>query len=228
MKQVDNTTPHNSSEYDEKVRKTIPFYECFHDETVDLVKTLKPDVRVWLDTGCGTGGFILKAFQDFPETFFILSDPSKDMLEQAKQRLMGISRLQFLDPVGTEDLSSNGIEQPHVVTAIQSHHYLHAEVRQRATQRCFDLLVPGGAYITFENIRPNSEKGIELGLQRWKRYQISQGRDENIVEEHGKRFNTAYFPICIDEHFWLLKQCGFSVAELFWYSHMQAGFYAIK
>jgi len=43
MKKVnDNKTPHKSSEYDIHVRKTIPFYECFHQQTIDLVKTIKP------------------------------------------------------------------------------------------------------------------------------------------------------------------------------------------
>jgi tRNA (cmo5U34)-methyltransferase len=230
MKYVDNTTPHSALEYNEKVRKTIPFYEWFHTETIDLVNTIKPDVKVWVDTGCGTGGLILKAFPIFPETFFILADPSEKMLEHAKLRLQSLSQahLRFLAAVGTENLSLNGLKQPHVITAIQAHHYLSAEMRQAATQRCFELLAPGGLYITFENIRPKSDKGIEIGLTRWKRYQISQGREKNVVEKHGKRFNTAYFPICVDDHLQLLRRCGFEVAELFWYSHMQAGFYAIK
>jgi tRNA (cmo5U34)-methyltransferase len=43
-----------------------------------------------------------------------------------------------------------------------------------------------------------------------------------------ERFDTAYFPITVDEHLQLLKACGFETAELFWYSYMQAGFYGIK
>ena len=44
MKKVsDNKTPHKSSEYDVNVRKIIPFYEYFHQQTIDLVKTLKND-----------------------------------------------------------------------------------------------------------------------------------------------------------------------------------------
>jgi tRNA (cmo5U34)-methyltransferase len=230
MKPIDNTTPHMALEYDQKVRKTIPFYEYFSDETLDLVTTIKPDVRVWLDTGCGTGGLIRKAFHRFPETNFILSDPSEQMLEQTKHRLkeLPLSRLSFLAPIGTEDLPLNGIPHPQVITALQAHHYLSAEKRELATQRCFDLLPKDGLYITFENIRPNSDKGIEIGLNRWKRYQVFQGKEIKQVETHGKRFDTAYFPVRVDEHFRLLEKCGFRVAELFWFSHMQAGFYAIK
>jgi tRNA (cmo5U34)-methyltransferase len=228
--QTDNTTPHCASEYDESVRKTIPFYDDFHAETIDLVKTVKPDATVWLDTGCGTGSLVLKAFSDFTATLFILSDPSENMLQQARQRLAHLPQTQFLflEPVGSEDLLLNGIKPPDVITAIQSHHYLSAEIRQRATQRCFDLLAPGGMYVTFENICPNSDQGIEIGLTRWKQYQMSQGKDEKQAAEHGQRFNKAYFPIRLDQHFRLLTHCGFSVVELLWYSHLQAGFYAIK
>ncbi|MBU0566971.1 class I SAM-dependent methyltransferase [bacterium] len=227
---MDNTTPHKAAEYDENIRKTVPFYDLFYSETIDLVKSINPEVEVWLDTGCGTGSFAKEAFIHFPGTVFILSDPSENMLLKAKQKLrsMPSSRIQFLDAAGTEEICLNSIKQPQVITAIQAHHYLNIDMRQTATQRCFDLLASNGVYVTFENIHPNSEEGVEIALRRWKRYQLSRGRGEKSVEKHGQRFNKAYFPISVDDHIKLLKKCRFRVAELFWYSHMQAGFYAIK
>ena len=49
-----------------------------------------------------------------------------------------------------------------------------------------------------------------------------------VAEEHAKRFNNEYFPISVEEHLNLLKETGFKNVNLFWLSHMQAGFYAIK
>lgn len=230
MKQSDNTTPHKASEYDKNIRETIPFYELFHSETIDLVKLLKPKAKVWLDTGCGTGYLVERAFLHFPYTFFLLADPSKNMLIEAKKRLQQIppNRIKFIDSAPSEDLSDKLNLQPEVISAIMCHHYLTLEQRRNATQTCFKLLAPGGIYITFENVRPCSENGIELCLERWKQFQISQGRSVKIVEEHRKRFNKKYFPITISEHLSLLKECGFGVVDLLWYSQMQAGFYAIK
>jgi tRNA (cmo5U34)-methyltransferase len=37
-----------------------------------------------------------------------------------------------------------------------------------------------------------------------------------------------YFPITVEEHLDLLRNCGFGAVEMFWYSYMQAGFYCIK
>ena len=162
MRQSDNTTPLKASDYDEKIRETIPFYDYFLEETIDVVRTLKASVEVWLDTGCGTGTLVTKAFPYFPNTQFILADPSESMLHQAKQSLNTIPmyRLQFLDPIGTENLLSSDIQirQPEVITAIQSHHYMGKSARRAATQACYKLLAQGGVYITFENIHQKSKK----------------------------------------------------------------------
>ncbi|MCP4750933.1 MAG: class I SAM-dependent methyltransferase [Proteobacteria bacterium] len=230
MNDKDNTTPHKAGEFDEKVRKTLPFYDCFYSETIDFVSIAKPDVKVWLDTGCGTGSFVLQALQRFPTTRFLLADPSEGMLAQAKENLseIPVSQLGWLGSVGSEAIDLAGPEKPEVLTAIQCHHYLDREKRIQATQNCYDLLADGGIYLTFENSRPNTEEGVKYGLERWGAYQLSQGRDEATVEDHIKRFNKAYFPITLDEHLDLLKRCGFRTVELLWFSHMQSGYYAIK
>ena len=103
----DNSTPHNSSEYDMKVVKTIPFYKYFHSETIDLVKTIKPDVKSWLDTGCGTGYLIETAISFFSDCIFYLADPSEDMLNECKKRLIrkDFNRIVFLNPVDSEYLA---------------------------------------------------------------------------------------------------------------------------
>lgn len=230
MEQSDNKTPYKASEYDKNVRETIPFYELFHSETIDLIKAIKPQAKCWLDTGCGTGFLVEKAFTQFPRTFFILADPSKGMILEAKERLRFVpsDHILFMEPVGSEDLPERLIVQPEVITAIMCHHYLKPGQRRSALKSCFDLLSPGGLFVTFENIHPGSGNHLETGLRRWKGFQLSQGRSAKAVEQHLDRFNKEYFPISIVEHLKILTECGFRIAELFWYSQMQAGFYAIK
>jgi tRNA (cmo5U34)-methyltransferase len=90
------------------------------------------------------------------------------------------------------------------------------------------LLKNKGLYITFENIRPSSKKGIENAKKYWSAFQFSKGKGTETVKDHMKRFDSEYFPITIEDHLTLLKTCGFQTVELFWYSYMQAGFYCIK
>jgi tRNA (cmo5U34)-methyltransferase len=170
------------------------------------------------------------ALKEFPNTQFILGDPSPDMLNRAREKLSASSskQIHFLEPIPTQQLNSKICQKADVITAIQSHHYLSLEERKKAVQSCYDLLNENGVFITFENIRPATSEGIKIGKNNWKTFQLSHGRSEKIVNYHLQRFDTEYFPITIEDHFKLLKDSGFKVVELFWFSYMQAGFYAIK
>ena len=85
-----------------------------------------------------------------------------------------------------------------------------------------------GVFISFENIRPSSSIGTDIGIKNWESYQLSCGRDPESVQEHLKRFDVEFLPITVAEHLEILKNTGFEVVEILWFSYMQAGFYAIK
>ena len=169
--------------------------------------------------------------QFFPDTTFILADPTELMLKRAAARLKAFpeNRIRFLPPTPTEGLLSfKDVLKPQVITAILCHHYYHKEERRAATDVCYQLLETSGVFISVENIMPESVRGTQLGIERWKRFQVEHGRLKVMAEKHTKRFNSEYFPITVQEHLTLLKETGFKTVELFWKSHMQAGLYAIK
>jgi len=226
----DNTTPHKAIEYDTNIIKTIPYYQCFHKETINLIKSYNNKCEKWLDIGCGTGILLKKAQDSFKDTKFILADPSEEMINIAKNKFHDHQKgkIDYIPGCFSQDLQNYIKEEVDVITAIQVHHYLKSEDRQKATRNSFNLLKKGGIYITFENIRPISEKGIEIGLDRWGNFQLDKGKSEEEVINHRSRFNKEYFPITILEHLELLRTIGFKSYEIFWSSYMQCGFYAIK
>ena len=231
MNASDNATPHKAADYDVSVRQTIPFYDAIQLQTVDLVLAARPEAECWLDTGCGTGYLVELAIPYFPLTGFVLTDPSTAMLDQARRRLKnhGPDRVKFLPPIGNEDLSTCEHQvHPQVITAILCNHYLHREGRQAAIEASYRLLAKDGLFVTVENVSPATEADVVLGLERWRRFQLAQGRSPSVVADHVKRFNTEYFPITVDEHLGLLRRAGFRNVDLFWWSYMQAGFYAFK
>lgn len=229
MFESDNFTPHLAAVYDAQVRNTIPYYDAIHEETINVIKARHVEPKTWLDTGCGTGTLVQKARAAFPNTQFVVADPSQQMLNIAKKKLAssGDSRVQFLEPLATQNLPQRE-EKFDVVSAVQSHHYLLRGERIKATAICFDLLAPRGIYVTFENIRPLTTVGIAIGKENWKHFQLARGRDLATVEKHLRRFDAEYHPITIEEHLSLLRKTGFSTIEMLWYSYLQAGFYCIK
>ena len=216
--------------YDDHVDKTIPNYHVFHDQIIRLVEASGVSPRIWLDTGCGTGTLVSKAAAIFPDTLFLLADPSQEMLDLAGEKLKVLSedRVKLLPKSSTLDLLLADGDRPDVISAVMCHHYMNGEGRRQATRKCFELLGDGGMYITFENISPLTVRGTEIGQENWKSFQVKNGKTLLDAENHIKRFNVEYFPITIEDHLALLRTCGFTVVEMLWYSYMQAGFYAIK
>jgi len=229
-KPSENKTPHMPEDYDAKISTVLPYYSSFHQETINLVRSLPSPPKVWMDTGCGTGSLVSKAIEQFPETKFLMLDPSEGMLEQAKEKLSSYSRerLEFLRASPTQEFSQELEENPDVITAIQCHHYLDRKSREDAVKKCHEMLKDSGIFITFENISPLTEEGISVGKRYWGEFQSRHSRTEEEIEQHLKRFGTEYFPITVEEHLELLRRTGFRTVELFWYSYMQAGFYCIK
>lgn len=222
----DNPTPFAFDEYDNKIDKTIPYYREICAQTIDLARTLFPNGAEWLDTGCGTGTLALAADRVCNVKRFALCDPSGRMLSAAKEKLKGLHTKTEFYKTPSQELAF--CKEFDVVTAIQSHHYLDKDTRRSATKRCYDALKDGGVYITFENTAPQTEEGKELALRRWERFQVTCGKTPQDARVHLARYGTEYFPITIQEHLVLLRECGFRTAELFWFSYIQAGFYAVK
>ncbi|HEX2957930.1 MAG TPA: class I SAM-dependent methyltransferase [Chitinispirillaceae bacterium] len=223
---TDNKSAHLSSNYDQEVVKTIPYYAAIHDETINFIRAYNRHPVNWLDTGCGTGTLASKICDNFQVSELVLADPSSEMLKIAESKLSEKQAIRFVN----SDTMSLSLENNHfqVITAIQSHHYLHMVDRERTTKRCFDLLQSGGVFITFENTRPLTDSCIGIANNYWSQFQTAQGKAIDQVQKHFDRFDTEYFPITVDQHINLYTRTGFKVIDIFWKSYMQAGFYCIK
>lgn len=221
---IDNTTPVNAGEYDKSISNTIPYYSDFLGQTFDVIKQFNFDEVEWLDLGCGTGTLEKQAFEKFDNLKFVVVDPSEKMLEEAKRKLE-TKTIEYVCG-RSDEIDYNACF--HVVTAIQSHHYMHEEERIRATSKIYRALREGGIYISFENVIPEDEQVKAMELKRWGRYQMAHGKTEKEAKAHNDRCGVNYFPITVAEHVSILKNAGFMHVHVFWYSYMQMGIYAIK
>ncbi len=108
------------------------------------------------------GNFAVKAAAAFPDTEFVLADPSGSMLEILRKN-PGI-RGRIVQKTSEEpDFPESGFD---VVTAIPAHHYSDRDSRRRATLNRRRMLKPGGIHVTFENIHPLSPGGVEIAMRR--------------------------------------------------------------
>ena len=222
---MDNKSAFSVTQYDDKIRKVIPFYDAIYDQIFDVIRVHSGSKKISvLDTGCGTGTFGARASETLNLERMVLCDPSEAMLSDAKKKV-GESSCEFRN-IGSEELDYNS--QFDIVTAIQSHHYFDRNTRERAVQNCFNALRPGGIFICFENTASFSEVGKDIMLRQLEDFEIKAGRPLDEVKAHSARYGKEFFPITVTEHLELLRKVGFKAVEILWHSYMQSGFYAVK
>lgn len=220
----DNTTPVNAAEFDKKVLSMMPYYDQFYVNALDVIKTYVSGSARWLDLGCGTGTLECMASEMFDDVSFVMLDISEAMLDQAKEKCAGL-RTEYVCASSADIAYENEFD---VVTAIQSHHYLHEEERKKAVEGAYKALKDDGIFVAFEIITVEDEAVNELEFKRWESYELAHGRSEEVVKEHLSRAGIAYFPITVEQHIQLLKQAGFRHVRVFWTAYMVMGIYGIK
>ncbi len=221
---MDNISAFCSSEYDRKIRQTIPYYDEFYQEVICLVKVLQKSAVKWLDIGCGTGRMGSAAFEDTELERFVFCDSSEEMIEIARKRFSR-PNAEF-SVCDVRDMAY--ANEFNVITAIQVFHYLRINERRAALKKCYEALEENGVFISFENFAPFTETGKAIYLEKWKRYQISQGKSVEESRKHIDRYGKDYFPLTLEENLKLMRDCGFKAVEILWLSNMQAGFWGMK
>ena len=85
----DNASAFCEAKYDEEIRKTLPYYEDFYKQVVDIVKIQFNRPLAWLDIGCGTGKMAEAALEAVDIDRLVFCDSAEKMLEIAKKRFAG-------------------------------------------------------------------------------------------------------------------------------------------
>lgn len=220
----DNKSAFRSDNYDRKIKQTIPYYDEFYEQVIELVKIFNHNAVRWLDIGCGTGKMGSVAFGNIELDKFVFCDSSDEMIRIAKERFkynnaeFSVCDVQKLDYANEFD----------VITAIQVNHYLHMDERKIALQKCYEALKDSGIFISFENFAPFTNLGKSVYLEKWKRYQMKQGKTLEECQKHINRYGKDYFPISLSENVELMQNCGFKAVEILWLSNMQVGLWGIK
>ena len=220
----DNISAFNTMEYNTKIKQTLPYYDEFYKQVIELVKTFHSGAVRWLDVGCGTGKMGSVAFENVALEKFVFSDCSEKMIKIVKERF-DFENTEF---VVCDAKELDYVNEFDVITAIQVNHYMNETSRKAALMKYYAALKNNGLFISFENFAPFTDLGKSIYLERWKRYQLEQGKSLEECNKHIERYGKEYFPISLSENIELMKNCGFKIVEILWISNMQVGLWGIK
>ena len=213
------------TDQEHRMSMRITDYDILRERIVELVAEHDPRPRIWLDTGCGCGGSIRLPIQRFPDTQFVLADPSEENIAMAKMTMQGEQRCLYVSR--STDRLNLGDGTLDVITSILSHHYYSdMDLKGKAFANCFRMLRKGGIYVNVEHCLQDCDQ--EGADEEWIRYMTGRGLPKELADEMIQRRYTEYFPLTEKEHIDMLKEAGFSEVKVFWKTCSDIGLYAIK
>lgn len=193
-----------SGKYDEQRRKFIPCFDDFYGVSVSIasVDTENPDI---LDLGAGTG--LLSAFlmEKYPEATFTLVDMSEKMLEIAKNRFRGNSKVKYIEA----DYSKYDFEEKYdmVVSALSIHH-LEDEDKKELYKRSYSILKESGIFINADLVHGETAFIENLNKTIWRQYVENSGLTEEEIAAGYERSKLDK-DIEMNQQLNWLKEAGF-------------------
>lgn len=157
--------------YDRARRQLIPCFDRFYGTAVDLVgRTDHPVGRV-LDLGAGTGLLTAMLAPSQPQAAFVLVDEVPAMLEQARQRLVGVDAT-FIEASFADGLPSGPFDA--VVTALAVHH-LDDTDKAALMRLVASVLAPGGVFVNAEQVLAATPELEQRQVEAWRAAAIGLG-----------------------------------------------------
>ncbi len=129
-----------------------------------LLECIPKDARRILDLGTGDGRLLALVRREHPETQAVAVDFSPTMLEQARKRFAGDSRVRVVEHNLDRSLPDLGTFDA-VISSFAIHHVIH-ERKRTLYAEIFGMLNPGGVFCNLEHVSSPSPRLHEEFLLR--------------------------------------------------------------
>ncbi len=215
--------------YDERIRKTFPFYETIHTAINAVLRVyLGPESEI-LIVGAGTGAEILELGKTNSSWRFLGVDPAKPMLDLAKEKIeaAGLTDRVNLFNGLVGDLPIGKLCDG--ATSAMIMHFVPDDGGKIEFLRAIASHLRSGApFVLMDANGDLSAPESELLIEAWKQQQVLAGVKWDEVESGMKeRMKTIHFvsPSRMEQ---LLAEAGFHRMQCFFQNFIVGGWIAFK
>lgn len=199
-----------AADYDHLIRRLVPSYDRFVEETVALLGLTTPETV--LDLGVGTGTVAAGILEALPSVSLTGVDLSGPMLERAAQRLKPFrGRVTLVQ----HDLSrydpASGLQG--AVSSLVLHN-LPLGSKADVLRRLRKALSPGSPFLWADMIRFQDRRVHERTVESRRDYARNGGCPESLLARNFEKEETEDFPLTVGETLELLREAGFSSTDV--------------
>jgi len=214
-----------AKEFIEDVRNAIPLAAEQIDVLRRVVRHALPDVKRFLDLGCGDGILGRTVLADYPDAAGVFLDFSEYMIETARRKANNRQAVFVVQSFAERNWSQSVREHGPfdlVVSGLAIHH-LTDERKRELYQELFDLMAPGGLFLNLEHVTLGSEWAKEAYDELfvdslWMQHQRRGGVKSRaaLAEEWRHRLGKAKdIPAPVELQCKWLEEIGFADVDCF-------------
>ena len=201
----------NTAEYDQTIRRLIPYYDESRGVQLDLLAAAKvpPTSRV-VDLGGGTGSLAEAILDRFPGVSVVVRDIDRHMLEAASVRLSRFgNRVELEFGSFAEALPACNA----VLAAFALHHIPTLKEKTEVYRRIREALLAGGVFLNTDAVSGPFWPALR---DEWAEFMAKQGfsLDQAYQNLNDWAAEDTYFSV--GEELGAMEQAGFEHPECFW------------
>lgn len=215
-----------SQAYDEKNRKLAPIAENMHF-LIRLLLSRLPDQARILCVGVGTGAEIFSLAQEFPRWTFLGLDPSGEMLEVCRQKLLRadfMSRCELVQGF-VSDLPEG--EEFDAALSVLVGHFVKREARVDFYRNIASRIRRGGIMVDTELSFDLESREFPSMLKSWERVQSLMGATPESLASLPTQLRDMLTVLPPSEVESLLRQSGIPLPVRFFQSFLISGWYGV-
>lgn len=194
------------------------------DVLLRVCQTAVPDVRHFLDLGCGDGVMARVLRTRYPDAHAVLLDFSDAMLDAARRTFDGDTNVTFVCADYSTPDWVNHVSAPFdlIVSGYSIHHQPDAR-KQGVYRELLALLRPGGLFLNLEHVASQAQWGevlfddlfIDSLLQYEQRRGSGKTRDDVAREFHERPHKDANILAPVDVQCGWLREVGYTSVDCF-------------
>jgi tRNA (cmo5U34)-methyltransferase len=218
-----------ANDYDERIRKTFPFYETIHTAINAVLRVHLGPASEILIVGAGTGAEILELGKTNPKWRFLGVDPAQPMLDLAKEKIeaAGLAdRVRLFNGL-VADLPIGKLYDG--ATAAMIMHFVPDNGDKMDFLRAIAAhLKPGAPFVLMDAHGDLTALESELLVEAWKQQQNLAGVTWEEVQSGMKERMKAIHFVASERIEQLLTEAGFHRIQRFFQVFILGGWIAFK
>lgn len=204
-----------AKKFDNVIPLLVPFYNEIYDILIDSIPFYRNTSINILDIGCGTGTFAKLLKEKFPQAKITCLDFSQNMINIAKDKLVGYQRdIEF--QIGDFNNLELKDEYDVVVSSFALHHIQSDKDKIKLYKTIYKVLNKNGVFLTADIVLGVNNFIKNLYDRKWEEHIIKQIMRNLLDSSTLIRYQTDDNPSKLFDHLKWLDNAGFNQVESIW------------